>query len=398
VVSRTPALVLDARRTVFGKNRGALSGIRTDDLAALPLADLAGRTPGLAEAVDDVLMGNTNGAGEDNRNVARMATLLAGYPTTIPAATVNRLCGSGGEAVVQAARAVTSGDLDLLIAGGVEGMSRAPLVLTRAERPFDTGQQLTPTTVGWRLPNPRFPTSWVDSLGTTVERSAAELGISRAEQDEFAVRSHVLAHQAWEKQTTTGVAAVAGLLRDESIRPDTRPEDLAALPAAFLPDGTLTAGNSSPINDGAAALVIGSPEAARQLDYEPTVRIVGSQAVGVDPDRFAHAPAQAVRRLLARHQVAASAVDVWEVNEAFAAVVLCFLREFSSLGVDDVNRRGGALAIGHPLGASMARVVADAAQQLHERGGGTAVVTACIGVGQGLAILLDTDVPGHNER
>jgi acetyl-CoA acyltransferase len=397
-MSAPAALLLDTQRTVFGKNRGGLSQMRVDDLAALPLRVLAERRPDLPATVDDVVLGNTNGAGEDNRNVARMATLLAEYPVDVPAVTVNRLCGSGGEAVVQAGRAVAAGDLDLVVAGGVEGMSRAPLVLPRAGRALDATQQLVATTVGWRLANPRFPDHWTDSLGACVEGTAAEHGITRAEQDEFALRSHTLADEAWRKGLHRNVTSVGDLDRDESIRPGASAEALASLAPAFVRDGTLTAGNSSPINDGAAAIVIGSARSADRLGYEPLARLVGSSAVGVEPDRFAQAPALAVRRLLDRHNLHVHDVDVWEVNEAFAAVVLSFIRELPGISPEQVNKHGGAIAIGHPLGASMTRVVADAAHQLQDRGGGRAVVTACIGVGQGLALLLDTDFSKQTDR
>lgn len=385
--SRPRAYLLAERRTVFGKNRGALSATRVDDLAAIPLAALREELPALPGLVEDVFLGNTNGAGEDNRNVARMATLLADFPPSVPAATVNRLCGSGGEAVVQATRAIRSGDLRCVIAGGVEGMSRAPFVLPKPDDALPRSQQLEQTTVGWRMVNPRFPSDWTDSLGACVERTASKWGIGRVEQDEWALRSHHLAADAWDKGLMTALP-VAGADRDESIRSDASREQLQALRPAFLTDGTLTAGNSSPINDGAGALVLGTAEAARDLGLETDVEVVASVSVGVTPDQFAEAPSLAVGRLLEREGLSAQAIDVWEVNEAFAAVVLGFLHEWPEVSRESVNTDGGAIAIGHPLGASMSRVIVTAADRLRRRGGGLAVVTACIGVGQGQALLL----------
>lgn len=384
-------LLLGAARTVFGCNRGALSSVRVDDLAALPLASLTSRHPGLAACVDDVVMGNTNGAGEDNRNVARMAALLAGMPETTPGVTVNRLCGSGGEAVVQASRAIRSGDLDCVVAGGVEGMSRAPFVLPKAEVSLPITQPIESTTVGWRMINPRFPGEWTKSLGACVEKTAASHDISRAEQDEWALRSHQLANDAWDKDWMEDVLPVGGATRDESIRADASIEALAALRPAFVEGGTLTAGNSSPINDGAAALLLGNEMVADRLGVATTTEVVSSSVIGVRPDQFAEAPARAVQRLLDRTGHTAEAIDVWEINEAFAAVVLAFLRDFPQIPHERVNAHGGAIAIGHPLGASMARVVADTAARLRLRGGGLGVAAACIGVGQGMALLIRSD-------
>lgn len=385
--ARPRTYMLADQRTVFGKNRGALSATRVDDLAAMPLAALLKDHPGLPDLVEDVILGNTNGAGEDNRNVARMATLLADFPASVPAVTVNRLCGSGGEAIVQASRAVRSGDIHCVIAGGVEGMSRAPFVLPKPDVALPRSQQLEQTTVGWRMVNSRFPSAWTDSLGACVERTASTFGIERAEQDDWALRSHHLAAAAWDKELVTALP-VGGADRDESIRPDASGETLHALRPAFVSNGTLTAGNSSPINDGASAILLGTAEVARRLELDTSVEIVASVAVGVTPDRFGEAPALAVRRLLDREGLSAQGIDVWEVNEAFAAVVLAFLRAWPEVDPESVNADGGAIAIGHPLGASMSRVVATASSRLLRRGGGTAVATACIGVGQGLALLL----------
>ncbi len=392
------AYLIDAARTPFGKHRGGLSGIRTDDLAAIPLRTLLARHPGLDPArVDDVILGDSNGAGEDNRNVARMATLLAGLPPSVPGVTVNRLCGSGGEAVIQAARAVRAGDADVVIAGGVESMTRAPFVLARPDVPFPGRLDLLPTQVGWRMVNPEFPAEWTASLGACAEAVAAELGISRQEQDEWALRSHERAATAWDKGLHDGFAApVAGVTRDESIRPDTSAEALAGLKPAFSRDGAVTAGNASPINDGAAVVLVGSAALADELGTSPLGRVVASATVAVEPHRFSVAPVPAIARALARAGLGVPDVDVWEINEAFAAMVLSCLHQLPEVLGDRidpelVNPNGGAIAVGHPLGASAARVIVDACRQLHRRGGGYGVAAACIGVGQGIAVVVQVD-------
>ncbi len=387
----TRPVVAAAKRTMFGKNRGALSGIRPDDLLALSLRELAGSIPGLDLArVDDIVMGDANGAGEDNRNVARMGALLADFPVTIPGVTLNRLCGSGGEAIVQASRAVHSGDMDIVIAGGVESMSRAPFVLPKSDKPLDASMKLEQTTVGWRMINPAFPRNWTDSLGECAQRSAQELGIGRQEQDEWSVRSHELASAAWDRGVHDGFAiSVNDLTRDESIRPTTTLETLGALKPAFTADGTVTAGNSSPINDGSVASLITREEIAKALNLDSFASIVSSAVVAVEPDRFANAPVPAMHKLLQRNNLNFSDIDLFEINEAFAAMVLTVLREEPRIDVSKVNPNGGAIAMGHPVGASAARVVVDAARNLHARGGGRAIATACIGVGLGIAILLE---------
>lgn len=387
----TRPVVAAAKRTMFGKNRGALSGIRPDDLLALSLRELAGSIPGLDLArVDDIVMGDANGAGEDNRNVARMGALLADFPVTIPGVTLNRLCGSGGEAIVQASRAVHSGDMDIVIAGGVESMSRAPFVLPKSDKPLDASMKLEQTTVGWRMINPAFPKNWTDSLGECAQRSAQELGIGRQEQDEWSVRSHELASAAWDRGVHNGFAfSVNDLTRDESIRPTTTLETLGALKPAFTADGTVTAGNSSPINDGSVAALITREEIAKALNLDSFASIVSSAVVAVEPDRFANAPVPAMHKLLQRNNLNFSDIDLFEINEAFAAMVLTVLREEPRIDVSKVNPNGGAIAMGHPVGASAARVVVDAARNLHARGGGRAIATACIGVGLGIAILLE---------
>jgi acetyl-CoA acyltransferase len=383
-------LLLDALRTPFGRNRGGLSGVRVDDLAAHPLRELVKRHPLLDPArICDVVYGDTNGAGEDNRNVARMAALLAGLPVTVPGVTVNRLCGSGAEAIVQAGRAVALGDADLVVAGGVEGMSRAPHVLPPVDTALPRRMELVPTTVGWRMPNPAFPAHWTGSLGATVDRIAAERGIGRARQDAWAARSHHRAHAAWEKGLHDDVVApLAGVTRDESIRPGCDPDGLAALRPAFTADGTVTAGNSSPINDGAIAVLMGSRRAAEEHGLTPTARVVSSAVAALEPDRFALAPVPAVHTALRKAGRSLSDVAVLELNEAFAAMVLVCVDE---LGVREevVNPHGGAIALGHPLGASAARAVVDCARELGRRGGGIGVAAACIGVGLGIAVVLE---------
>jgi len=382
------AYLIDAVRTPFGKHRGGLSGVRTDDLAALPIAELVRRNPEIdPEAVEDVILGDTNGAGEDNRNVARMAALLAGLPPIVPGVTVNRLCGSGGEAIVQAARAIRAGDADTLIAGGVESMSRAPFVLPKPEAAFPTDARLFHTQVGWRMVNPKFPDKWTASLGACAEAVAAELGISRLEQDEWALRSHTLAAQAWDAGLHDDyVLPVEGVKRDESIRSDTTAEKLAKLKPAFTPNGAVTAGNASPINDGAIAVLMSS-----QSTVDAPTKIIASATVGVEPQHFSIAPVGAIRKVLDRAGLSFADVAVWEINEAFAAMVLSCLHKLPEIDRRKVNVHGGAIAIGHPLGASAPRVVVDACRELRRRGGGYGVAAACIGVGQGFAMVVRVD-------
>ena len=386
----TEAWIVDAVRTPFGKNRGALSAIRTDDLAALPLRELLARHPGLDPAtIEDIHLGNTNGAGEENRNVARMAGLLAGLPDTVPGVTVNRLCASGAEAVLQAAHAIAIGNGDLHIAGGVEGMSRAPYVLPKPDEALPRAMELHQTTVGWRLVNPAFPAAWTRSLGACAESVATELGIDREAMDEYAARSHALVHAAYEQGAHDGfVVPVGGLERDESLRPSTTAASLAALRPAFSADGSVTAGNSSPVNDGALAAFVASPAGVASLGVEPLGRIVASATVGVAPDRFAIAPIPAIEKVLARAGMKAAEVDLWEINEAFAAVILACQHQAPWIDPERLNVNGGAIAIGHPLGASAPRVIIDLCRELRRRGGGYGVASACIGVGLGQALLV----------
>ncbi|GIG67910.1 thiolase family protein [Phytomonospora endophytica] len=381
------AYLIDAVRTPFGKFRGGLSTVRTDDLAALPIAELMARNTGVDPSdVDDVLLGDANGAGEDNRNVARMAALLAGLPVTVPGVTINRLCASGGEALVQGARAVSTGDARYVVAGGVESMSRAPFVIPKPDEALPRAMEMYPTHLGWRMVNPEFPDEWTRSLGACSESVADELGVDRVAQDEWALRSHQLAAAAWDKGLhAPHVMEVNGIRRDESIRADTSMAKLASLKSSFSPDGAVTAGNSSPINDGAAAVLIG-PRTQGSLG-----RIIGSATVGIAPERFSVAPADAIRKLLARLDLSFGDIHAWEINEAFAAMVLSNLKLLPELDPAKVNVDGGAIAYGHPLGASAVRVIIDLCAQLRRRGGGYGIAAACIGVGQGIAVAVHVD-------
>jgi acetyl-CoA acetyltransferase family protein len=389
----TASFVFDAVRTPFGRAGGALSGIRPDDLAAVAMAAIVQRA-GLDPArVDDVIFGDANQAGEDNRNVARMAALLAGFPTSVTGVTVNRLCASSLEAVIQASRAVEAGDADVVLAGGVESMSRAPFVVEKSPRAWPSvgNQTLWNTSIGWRMTNRALPTRWTISNGESAEKIAREWGISRAEQDAFAVRSHRLAAQAWADGVYDAeIVQVPGaeLARDEGIRDDTSVEKLAGLRALFASDGggSVTAGNSSPINDGASAVLVAGEGV---LPGEPLARIAGRAAHGVDPDVFPIAPIEAANKALARAGRTWADVDVVELNEAFASQSLACLAGWPELDPAKVNIHGGALAIGHPLGASGGRIVGHAAHELARRGGGVAVAAICIGVGQGLAVVLE---------
>ncbi len=387
------SFVYDAVRTPFGRYGRGLAAVRPDDLAAHVLRALLDRIPGLDPArVDDVLLGNANGAGEDNRNVARMSSLLAGLPTSVPGATLNRLCGSGMEAVIQASRAIETGDAQVVIAGGVESMSRAPWVLQKPDRPYPARPEtLHSTTLGWRMVNPRMPAQWTIPLGESAEKLADLHGIPRESQDAFAARSHLLADRAWTRgDYDAEVVPVPGtqLTRDEGIRPASTTASLARLKPVFRPEGgTVTAGNSSPLNDGASALLIASEDA--RLRAEPLARIISRAVAGNDPDVFGVAPVAAADRALARAGKSWADVDLVELNEAFASQSLACLQGWPDLDPDKVNVHGGAIAIGHPLGASGARIVGHLAHALRARGGGVGVAAICIGVGQGLALVLE---------
>ncbi len=389
------AYVYAAVRTPFGRYGGALSGLRPDDLAAQVLSALQQRVPGLDPGrIDDVIYGTANGSGEDNRNVARMAVLLAGWPTHVPGATVNRLCGSSLEAAIQGSRAIETGDASMIVAGGGEAMSRSPWILQKPSRAFPAGNEtLYSSALGWRMVNPKMPEQWTISLGESTEKLVATHGITREEQDEFALRSHRLAAQAYAEDALPEVVPVTGseLTQDESIRADTTMEKLAKLKPAFVEGGTVTAGNSSPLNDGAAAVLLAdeASAAAGGLDCAPLARIVSRAAHGVDPDVFGIGPVQAANQALARAGLSWDQIDVVELNEAFAGQSLACLRGWPELDPGKVNQRGGAIAIGHPLGASGARVLGRVAHELHHRGGGYGLAAICIGVGQGLAVVLE---------
>jgi len=380
-------VILSAVRTPVGRYGGGLAEVRPDDLAAAAIGaavERAGIEPG---EIEDVYFGAANQAGEDNRNVARMAALLAGLPDSVAGVTLNRLCASGLSAVVSACHAVTAGDGELFVAGGVESMTRAPLVMAKPEQGFPRGNQTVwDTTLGWRLPNPRMEEMFpLESMGETGENVAERWDVSRDEQDEFALRSQ----QRWAAADFSGeLVAVNGVERDEHPRPDTTQEKLGSLRAVFREGGTVTAGNSSGLNDGAAALVIASEEKARELGAEPLGAFVGSAVAGVDPRVMGIGPIPAVRKLLDRVGVAVHDLDLVELNEAFASQSLVVIRELG-LDPEKVNVNGGAIAIGHPLGMSGARLVVTLLHELRRREGRYGLATLCVGVGQGQAALFE---------
>lgn len=396
------AFICDAVRTPIGRYAGALSSVRADDLAAFPLKALIDRNPDVDwSLVDDLIYGCANQAGEDNRNVGRMAALLAGLPVSVAGTTVNRLCGSGMDAIGMAARAIKSGDCDLMIAGGVESMSRAPFVMPKAETAFSRSNVVYDTTIGWRFPNPAMKKVYgTHSMPETADNVAADYNVSRADQDAFAARSQA----RWATAQAAGVfgdEVVPVILpqkkgdaivvdTDEHPRPGTTADQLARLRGVNGPDLTVTAGNASGVNDGAAALIIASAAAAKQHGLTPKARIVAMAAAGVEPRVMGVGPAPAVRKVLARAGMTLDQMDVIELNEAFAAQALAVLRD---LGLPDdaphVNPNGGAIALGHPLGMSGARLVMTAMYQLHRTGGRFALCTMCIGVGQGIAIIIE---------
>ena len=396
------AFICDATRTPFGRYGGELATIRTDDLAALPLAALRARNPGLDwSQVDDVIYGCANQAGEDNRNVARMALLLAGLPPETPGSTVNRLCGSSLDALSMAARAIRCGEASIVIAGGVESMSRAPYVMGKAEAAFSRSMKMEDTTLGWRLVNPRMKELYgVDAMAETAENVAAEWRISRADQDAFAWRSQqragaamaagLFAAEITPVTLTAKQGAAATMERDEHPRPDTTLEALAKLKPIVRPNGTVTAGNASGVNDGACALLLASEEAAARHGLTPMARVVAAAVAGVQPRVMGIGPVPATRKVLARAGLRIDQMDVIELNEAFAAQGLAVLRDLAV--ADDaphVNPNGGAIALGHPLGASGARLATTAAYQLRRTQSRYALCTMCIGVGQGIAVILE---------
>jgi len=387
------AFLYAAARTPFGRFGGALADVRPDDLAATALTGLLDRAPDLDPAlVGDVVWGNANGAGEDNRNVGRMAVLLAGLPVTVPATTVNRLCGSSLDAAILASRTVESGDADVVVAGGVESMTRAPWVLPKPSRAYPAGNvTAVSTTLGWRLVNERMPAEWTVSLGEANEQLREKFSISRDRQDAFAARSHQLAAAAWDAGFYDPLVVPvpgADLARDESIRPGSTPETLAGLKPSFRPDGTITAGNASPLNDGASALLLGSEAAAARIGRAPVARVAGRGVSAIEPQMFGFAPVEAADRALGRAGISWADVSAVELNEAFAVQSLACV---DAWGVDPeiVNTKGGAIAIGHPLGASGGRILGTLAQRLVESGDRWGVAAICIGVGQALAVVLE---------
>lgn len=398
----TEAFICDAVRTPIGRYGGGLSAVRTDDLGAIPIAALMARNPNTDWLrVDDIWMGCANQAGEDNRNVGRMSALLAGMPAQVPAVTLNRLCGSGLDAVGSAARAIKSGEVSLAIAGGVESMSRAPYVMSKAHSAFDRNVQTYDTTIGWRFVNPVFQKRWgTDSMPETAENLASQFEISRADQDAFALRSQQKAVAAQDEgrlaQEITEVlipqrkGEPLSVISDEGPRKDTSLERLAGLPAPFREGGTVTAGNASSVNDGACALLLASEAAASAQGLEPLARVVAMATSGLEPRIMGHGPYEATLKVLALAGLKLADMDVIELNEAFAAQALAVTR---SLGlVDDaqhVNPNGGAIALGHPLGMSGARLVTTAAYELRRSNGRYALCTMCIGVGQGIALIIE---------
>jgi len=389
----TGAYLFAAARTPFGRFGGALADARPDDLAAAVMSGLLSKTPTLDPSeIGDIVWGNANGAGEENRNVGRMAALLAGLPTSVPATTVNRLCGSSLDAAMIASRTVESGDADIVLVGGVESMTRAPWVMPKPSRAFPAGDTAAvSTTLGWRLVNPKMPAEWTVSLGECNEQLADKFAISRKRQDEFAVRSHVLADTAWKAGWYDDlVVAVPGvdLTQDEGIRPDSTPEKLAGLKPSFRQAGTITAGNASPLNDGASALLVGSGDASDRIGSAPLARIAGRGAYALDPQNFGFAPVEAVNLALTRAGISWDEVGAVELNEAFAVQSLACIDAWK-IDPAIVNTWGGAIAIGHPLGASGARILGTLTHRLVRDRQRWGVAAICIGVGQALAVVLE---------
>ncbi|WP_433531996.1 3-oxoadipyl-CoA thiolase [Micromonospora sp. CA-263727] len=397
----TVAYLVAGVRTPIGRYSGALAGVRPDDLAAHVIRELVARHPSVDWArTDDVVLGCANQAGEDNRNVARMAALLGGLPEQVPGSTVNRLCGSGLDALATAARAIVAGEADLLVAGGVESMSRAPFVMPKASTAYSRAAEIYDTTIGWRLVNPLMKRHWgIDSMPETAENVAAEYGVDRVAQDEFAYRSQSRAAKAQADgrlaEEIVPVTVPAGRRETRLVEVDEHPrqtslEKLAALPTPFRDGGTVTAGNSSGVNDGAVALLVASAAAVAEYGLTPLARVVGAAAAGVPPRTMGIGPVPATRRLLDRQGLALTDVDVIELNEAFAAQSIAVLRELGlPEDAEHVNPNGGAIALGHPLGASGARLALTAALELRRRGGRRALATMCVGVGQGISLLLE---------
>ena len=383
------AFLYAAARTPFGRFGGALAEVRPDDLAASAIQGVLAKTPDLdPAAIGDVAWGCANQAGEDNRNVGRMAVLLAGLPVSVPATTVNRLCGSSLDAAIIGSRVIESGDADVVLTGGVESMTRAPWVLPKPSRAFPAGNvTAVSTTLGWRLVNANMPAEWTVSLGEANELLGEKFSIPRERQDEFAARSHNLADAAWNAGFYDGlVVPVADLARDEGIRPGSTAEKLAGLKPSFRPDGTITAGNASPLNDGASAVLLGSESAP--IGVDPIARIAGRGVSAVEPPMFGYAPVEAADRALARAGITWQDVSAVELNEAFAVQSLACVDAWD-IDPEIVNAKGGAIAIGHPLGASGGRILGTLAARLQESGGRYGVAAICIGVGQALAVVLE---------
>jgi acetyl-CoA acyltransferase len=393
--------LVDAVRTPIGRYNGTLASVRPDDLAAHALRELLARTPDLDPSrIEDVYFGNANGAGEENRNVGRMAALLAGLPTSVPGVTVNRLCASGLEAVIQAARAIAAGDAHIAVAGGVESMTRAPYVLPKSDRPFPAAHtELYSTTLGWRMVNPKMAPQWTIPLGESAELIAEKHKISREQQDEYALASHHKAAAAQQQGLFDAELAPVSIPQrkgdpvlfaaDESVRADASLAAMANLKPSFRNDGTVTAGNASPLNDGAAALLLVDEEGLKATGREPLARISATGVNALDPDYFGLAPVEAVNRALAKAGKTFGDLSVLELNEAFAAQVLGCVAEWPEFDPAILNPQGGAIALGHPLGASGARLAGTVAHQLARKGSGVGVATLCIGVGQGLALVLE---------
>ena len=389
------AYIYAAVRTPFGRFNGGLAGVRPDDLASTALRGVLARVPDLdPQDIGDVVWGNANGAGEDNRNVGRMAVLLSGLPVTVPATTVNRLCGSSLDAAMIGSRTVESGDAEVVVVGGVESMTRAPWVLPKPEKPFPAGNvTAVSTTLGWRLVNPRMPAEWTASLGECNEQLQEKFAISRERQDAFALQSHQLADAAWNEgfyDSLTVAVPDTEVTRDESIRAGTTLEKLATLTPSFRAEGTITAGNASPLNDGASALVLGTKASATRLGGAPLARVAGRAAAALEPQMFGYAPVEAVEKALRRARIGWSDVGAVELNEAFAVQSLACV---DAWGIDPeiVNAKGGAIAIGHPLGASGGRILGTLVKRLRDGGHRWGVAAICIGVGQGLAMVVENE-------
>ncbi|MFC9955162.1 thiolase family protein [Streptomyces prasinus] len=386
-----------AARTPFGKFSGALAEVRPDDLAAVAVTGTLAKTPALDPAeIDDVVWGNANGAGEDNRNVGRMAVLLAGLPTSVPATTVNRLCGSSLDAAIIASRAIETGDADIVLTGGVESMTRAPWVLPKPSRAFPAADATAvSTTLGWRLVNRRMPKEWTVSLGEANEQLGERFTIARERQDAFAARSHNLADDAWNAGFYDDLVVPVAtdrkgttVTRDEGIRPGSSAEKLAGLKPVFRPDGVITAGNASPLSDGASAVLLGSGEAAARIGTDPLARVAGRGVSALDPQMFGYAPVEAANRALKSAGITWSDVSAVELNEAFAVQSLACVDAWD-VDPETVNAKGGAIALGHPLGASGGRLLGTLAHRLRESGQRWGVAAICIGVGQALAVVLE---------